>query len=36
MAILPAGSDIRRISDPSDSGSGIEFDPWVSTVPDPI
>jgi hypothetical protein len=35
MAILPAGSDIRWISDPSDSGSGIKFDPWVSTVPDP-
>jgi hypothetical protein len=36
MAILPAGSDIRRISDPSGTGSGMKFDPWVLPVPDPI
>ena len=36
MAILPAGSDIRRISDPSGTGSGTKFDPWVLPVPDPI
>jgi hypothetical protein len=36
MAILPAGSDIRRISDPSGMGSGMKFDPWVLPVPDPI
>jgi hypothetical protein len=35
MAILPAGSDIRRISDLSGSGTGTNFDPWVSPVPDP-
>jgi hypothetical protein len=36
MAILPAGSDIRRISDPSGTCSGTKFDPWVLPVPDPI
>jgi hypothetical protein len=36
MAILPAGSDIRRISDPSGTGSGTKFDPWVLPVPDSI
>jgi hypothetical protein len=36
MAILPAGSNIRRISDPSGTGSGTKFDPWVLPVPDPI
>jgi hypothetical protein len=36
MAILPAGSDIRQISDPSGTGSGTKFDPWVLPVPDPI
>jgi hypothetical protein len=36
MAILPAGSDIHRISDPSGTGSGTKFDPRVLPVPDPI
>jgi hypothetical protein len=36
LSILPAGSDIRRISDPSGTGSGTKFDPWVLPVPDPI
>jgi hypothetical protein len=36
MAILPAGSDIRRISDSSGTGSGTKFDLWVLPVPDPI
>jgi hypothetical protein len=36
MAILPAGSDIRRISDLSGMGSGTKFDLWVLPVPDPI
>jgi hypothetical protein len=36
MAILPAGSDIRRIFDPSDTGSGTKFHPWVLLIPDPI
>jgi hypothetical protein len=36
MVILPAGSDIRRISDPSGTGSGTKFDPWVLPVPGPI
>jgi hypothetical protein len=36
MAILPAGSDIRRISDPLGTGSGTKFDLWVLPVPDPI
>jgi hypothetical protein len=35
MAILPAGSDNPRISDLSDSGSGMKFNPRVSPVPDP-
>jgi hypothetical protein len=35
MAIFPAGSDIRRISDPSGLGSGMNFDPWVLPAPDP-
>jgi hypothetical protein len=33
MAILPAGSDIRRISDPS--GSGTNLYPRVLPMPDP-
>jgi hypothetical protein len=33
MAILPAGSDIRRISDPSGTGLGTKFDPWVYPYP---
>jgi hypothetical protein len=36
MTILPVGSDIRRISDPSGTGSGTKFDPRVLPVPDPI
>jgi hypothetical protein len=36
MAILPAGSDICRISDPSGTGSGTKFNPRVLPVPDPI
>jgi hypothetical protein len=36
MAILPVGSDIRRISDPSGTGSGTKFDLRVLLVPDPI
>jgi hypothetical protein len=36
MAILPAGLDIRRISNPLGTGSGTKFDPWVLPVPDPI
>jgi hypothetical protein len=36
MAILPAGSDIRRISDPSGTDSGTKFDLWVLPVLDPI
>jgi hypothetical protein len=36
MTILPAGSDIRWISDPSGTGSGTKYDPWVLPVPDPI
>jgi hypothetical protein len=36
MAILPAGSDIRRISDPSGTGSGTKFDPRVLPDPRPI
>jgi hypothetical protein len=35
MAILPAGLDIRRISDPLGSDSGIIFHPRVLPVPDP-
>jgi hypothetical protein len=35
MAILPAGSDIRRISDPSGMDSSTKFDPHVLLVPDP-
>jgi hypothetical protein len=30
------GSDIRRISDQSGTGSGTNFDPWVLLVPDSI
>jgi hypothetical protein len=36
MTILPTGLDIRRISDPSGTGSGKKFDPRVLPVPDPI
>jgi hypothetical protein len=36
MAILPADSDIRRISDPLGTGLGTTFDPRVLPVPDPI
>jgi hypothetical protein len=36
MSILLAGSDIRRISDPSGTGLGTKFDLWVLLVLDPI
>jgi hypothetical protein len=35
MAILLAGSDIRRISNPTSLDLGTEFDPRDSPVPDP-
>jgi hypothetical protein len=35
MAILPAGSDIRQISDPLGTGSDTKSNPWVIPEPDP-
>jgi hypothetical protein len=35
MAILPAGVDIRRISDPTGAGVGAIFHPWVRPTPAP-
>jgi hypothetical protein len=36
MTILPASSNIRRISDLSGTGSGTKFDSLVLHLPDPI